>query len=120
MFWTLFGASNQLLAAITLLGVTVWLWRTRHATWIWFVTGLPTAFMYVMSIWALFSITLPRFRGPEGWMLPADPVPWAGVVLLGLSAVMLVEAIRALAEPSGPPAQRPMNVGPALAAATVR
>src|SRR5690606_29653426 len=28
-FWFLFGASNQLLAALTLLGVTVWLWRTR-------------------------------------------------------------------------------------------
>ena len=32
MFWGLFGASNQLLAALTLLGVTVWLWRTRRAT----------------------------------------------------------------------------------------
>jgi carbon starvation protein CstA len=29
-FWSLFGASNQLLAALTLLGVTVWLWRTRR------------------------------------------------------------------------------------------
>ena len=29
-FWYLFGASNQLLAALTLLGVTVWLWRTRR------------------------------------------------------------------------------------------
>jgi carbon starvation protein len=27
LFWNLFGASNQLLAALTLLGVTVWLWR---------------------------------------------------------------------------------------------
>ena len=30
-FWFLFGASNQLLAALTLLGVTVWLWRTRRS-----------------------------------------------------------------------------------------
>ena len=29
-FWSLFGASNQLLAALTLLGITVWLWRTRR------------------------------------------------------------------------------------------
>ena len=28
MFWTLFGTSNQLLAALTLLGITVWLKRT--------------------------------------------------------------------------------------------
>ena len=40
LFWNLFGASNQLLAALTLLGVTVWLWRTRRARWVWIVTGV--------------------------------------------------------------------------------
>ena len=104
-FWSLFGASNQLLAALTLLGVTVWLWRTRREAWVWLVTGLPTVFMYVMSTWALASMTLPRFRGAGGFVLPADPVPWAGVVLLTLAGVMLVEAIRVLAAPPGP--QRP-------------
>jgi carbon starvation protein len=102
MFWSLFGASNQLLAALTLLGVTVWLWRTRRETWVWLVTGLPTAFMYAMSTWALFSMTAPPFHAADGWVLPADPVPWAGAVLLGLAAVMLVEALRAIvAPPSG-------------------
>ena len=101
-FWTLFGASNQLLAALTLLGVTVWLWRTRRAAWVWLVTGLPTAFMYTMSTWALASLTLPRFRTAAGFALPADPVPWAGLVLLALAAVMLVEAIRVIAVPQGP------------------
>jgi carbon starvation protein len=102
-FWSLFGASNQLLAALTLLGVTVWLWRTRRAAWVWLVTGLPTAFMYAMSTWALASMTVPRFRTAAGFSLPADPVPWAGLVLLSLAAVMLVEAIRAIALPPGPP-----------------
>ena len=100
-FWNLFGASNQLLAALTLLGVTVWLWRTRREAWVWLVTGVPTALMYVMSTWALAGITLPRFRSETGLVLPADPVPWAGVVLLVLAAVMLVEAIRAIALPPG-------------------
>jgi carbon starvation protein len=102
MFWNLFGASNQLLAALTLLGVTVWLWRTRREAWVWLVTGVPTAFMYAMSTWALFSLTLPRFRGADGWTLPADPVPWAGLVLLALAAVMLVEAFLAIVEPRNP------------------
>jgi len=106
-FWALFGASNQLLAALTLLGVTVWLWRTRRATWVWLVTGLPTAFMYAMSTWALAEMTLPRFRTATGFVLPADPVPWAGLVLLALAAVMLVEAIRALAAPPTPPGRLP-------------
>ena len=107
MFWNLFGASNQLLAALTLLGVTVWLWRTRREAWVWVVTGLPTAFMYVMSTWALLTLTLPRFRGPDGLVLPTDAVPWVGLVLLTLAAVMLVEAIRAIAAPPAPPASRP-------------
>jgi len=59
-------------------------------------------FMYVMSTWALASMTLPKFRNATGFALPADPVPWAGLVLLSLAAVMLVEAIRVLATPQGP------------------
>ena len=53
IFWDLFGASNQLLAALTLLGVTVWLWKTRRAMWVWPVVGLPAVWMYAMSTWAL-------------------------------------------------------------------
>jgi carbon starvation protein len=97
IFWNLFGASNQLLAALTLLGVTVWLWRTYKASWVWFVTGLPTVWMYVMSTWALCLMTLPRFRGIDGkFAAPADPVPWIGLVLIVLAALMLIEAIRIL------------------------
>jgi carbon starvation protein len=104
VFWDLFGASNQLLAALTLLGVTVWLWRTRRAAWVWVVTGLPTAFMYVMSTWALTAMTVPKFRtATGGWTLPRDPVPWIGLVLLALAALMLVEAIRVLASLREPP-----------------
>lgn len=111
MFWSLFGASNQLLAALTLLGVTVWLWRTRRAAWVWIVTGLPTAFMYSMSTWALAAMTIPRFQGPNGFTLPADPVPWAGVVLLALAGVMLVEAIRVIAVPQdAAPPNEPQTV----------
>jgi carbon starvation protein len=113
MFWDLFGASNQLLAALTLLGVTVWLWRTRRAAWVWFVTGLPTAFMYVMSTWALAAMTVPAFRAANGsWTLPHDPVPWIGLVLLALAALMLVEAVRVLASLGKPPES---GLRPALA-----
>jgi carbon starvation protein len=116
MFWSLFGASNQLLAALTLLGVTVWLWRTRRAAWVWVVTGLPTAFMYVMSTWSLAVLTLPKFRSDTGWTLPADPVPWVGIVLLALAAVMLVEALRAIVAPEIPPGPG-RGIEPALAGA---
>jgi carbon starvation protein len=105
-FWFLFGASNQLLAALALLGVTVWLWRTRRAMWVWIVAGIPTAFMYTMSIWALVLMIRPKFFNAAGdFSLPADPVPWAGVLLVALAALMLLEAIRAVAGGVKPPSQ---------------
>ena len=101
IFWNLFGASNQLLAALTLLGVTVWLWRTRRAWWVWIVTGIPTAFMYVMSTWALVRMTLPEFYSAGAWHLSTKAVAWAGVVLIVLAALMLIEAIRIIASLGG-------------------
>jgi carbon starvation protein len=99
-FWALFGASNQLLAALTLLGVTVWLWRTQRARWVWLVTGLPTVWMYVMSVWALLTMIARDFSNG----LTLNPVPWVGVILVSLAALMLVEAARIFltAPPSAP------------------
>jgi carbon starvation protein len=97
IFWDLFGASNQLLAALTLLGVTVWLWRTRGAWWVWVVTGIPTAVMYVTSTWALASMTIAKFRSSDGtWHTSSDVVGWIGIVLILLAAMMLYEAAIAI------------------------
>jgi carbon starvation protein len=114
IFWNLFGASNQLLAALTLLGVTVWIWRTRGVWWIWLVTGVPTAFMYVMSIWALSTMTLPKFWTTDGLAVPRDPVPWIGLVLMVLALLMLAEAIRILLSLGTP---RDPRLQPAVSAA---
>lgn len=115
-FWNLFGASNQLLAALTLLGVTVWLWRTRGEKWVWFVTGIPTVLMYVMSTWALISMTWPKFFDKTGtFTAPSEVVPWIGVVLLALAALMLVEAFAVLTggRSSTPPQTGQMPAVPA-------
>lgn len=115
-FWNLFGASNQLLAALTLLGVTVWLWKTRRERWVWFVTGIPTVLMYVMSTWALISMTWPKFFDKAGaFAAPREVVPWIGVVLLALAALMLVEAIAVLTggRSSTPPQTGQMPAVPA-------
>lgn len=114
MFWELFGASNQLLAALTLLGITVWQWRTRRNPWIWVIAGVPTLAMYVMSTWALAMLTLPKFYDVAAGQLvvPRDPVPWAGVVLIGLATLMLVEAVLAIfSSPSPPGSFKPSLAG---------
>lgn len=100
-FWGLFGASNQLLAALTLIGVTVWLWRTRGQWWIWLVTGLPAVVMYVFSMWELGRTIIAGFSvGPRaalpglGIDLPTSAVPWVALVLALLAALMMIEAVR--------------------------
>jgi len=101
LFWDLFGASNQLLAALTLLGVTVWLWRSRRAKWVLYVTGIPCIFMYVMSMWALARTIQPlwvavraRLAGETGNSLWSNPVPWVALVLGSLGVLMALEALR--------------------------
>jgi carbon starvation protein len=49
-FWVIFGTSNQLLAALTLVGVSVWLWRTGRP--VWFALG-PAMFMVATTATAL-------------------------------------------------------------------
>lgn len=100
VFWSLFGASNQLLAALALLGITVWLTRTYHARWVFAVTGLPCVWMYVMSGWALLRFVGAGFFPASGGVrMPADPVPWVALVLVVLAGLMLIEAGRVLARP---------------------
>jgi carbon starvation protein len=102
-FWELFGASNQLLAALTLLGVTVWLWRTRRAVWVFFVTGLPTLFMYLMSMWALLRII--RVDVVRNGVT-ANPVTWVAMILVGLAALMAIEAVIVFLGPTLPRSPR--------------
>ncbi len=108
-FWNLFGASNQLLAALTLLGITVWLWRTKRVWWVWVVVGLPTLWMYTMSIWALSIMTLPKLFGSEPPSFLQDPVPYVGLTLLLLALVMMFEAIRVLFFSSPPSSASPQT-----------
>jgi carbon starvation protein len=109
-FWPLFGASNQLLAALTLMALTVWLWRTRRESWVWLVTGVPTVVMYVMSSWALIDIVKAKWAtGQTG-----DPVTWIGTVLVALAGLMLIEAVAAIlrTDPLAPEAKpTPATVG---------
>lgn len=101
MFWSLFGASNQLLAALTLLTVTVWLWRTRGQWWVWIVTGIPTVWMYVMSTWALGTMVYAKLRVAFDGEFKFDPIPWIGLVLIGLALLMLIEAVLIIARTFG-------------------
>ena len=118
VFWSLFGASNQLLAALTLLGVTVWLWRTRRAWWVWPVVGLPTLLMYCMSTWALGRMIVSQWRMLTG----GEPVQTVTYILFGITSLLVILAILMLVEALLALLPRSANTGgpnaPATAPAT--
>ncbi|MGN1393336.1 MAG: carbon starvation protein A [Succinivibrionaceae bacterium] len=51
--WPIFGASNQLLAALALLAITIYLAGKKSN---YLITLIPTLFMMVMSVWGLVDI----------------------------------------------------------------
>jgi carbon starvation protein len=90
-YWTLFGTSNQLLAALTLLGIAVWLRRLGKAAW--FVL-LPMAFVATITVWALVAQARPAFDGAADSTARVNGAVACG--LLALAAVFAVECVRAL------------------------
>lgn len=90
-FWTLFGASNQLLAALTLLVLTLWLRRLGRRTLFTFV---PMLFVAAITVWALATIAVSSFSSAAA----LDVAFWNGTsaaVLLVLALVVGAIAWRA-------------------------
>jgi carbon starvation protein len=63
-FWTLFGASNQLLAALSLLAITAWLYKARQRI---AFTLLPMLFVLIITLWALSLMVIGNFRAAQGF-----------------------------------------------------
>jgi carbon starvation protein len=102
-FWTLFGTSNQLLAALTLLGITVWLRRSgrRYGYTFW-----PMLFVMTITVWSLVLQAGAGLRSlaKDGLTLPAINGIVA-VVLLVLAGTLVIEAIASVVR--GPPQPEP-------------
>jgi carbon starvation protein len=63
-FWTLFGASNQLLAALTLLAITAWLYEARKRI---AFTLIPMLFVLFITMWALGALVIGNFQASTGF-----------------------------------------------------
>lgn len=101
-FWTLFGTSNQLLAALTLLGITVW--RKRLGKPVWF-TYVPMLFVLTITVCALLLQAWNGFaaaRASDGTLNPTQVANGiVAVTLLGLAASVVAEAVAALRRTPG-------------------
>jgi carbon starvation protein len=87
-FWTLFGASNQLLAALTLLAISVWLHHRRQQV---AFTLIPMGFVLVTTLYALVRLTASSFAAAA-----RDPVAMVnGITSASLIALALYLVFRA-------------------------
>jgi carbon starvation protein len=92
-FWTIFGASNQLLAALTLLSVAAWL-RSRGRR-VLFVL-LPMGFVLATTLWALGTLAFRNLVRSRGLDLEAVNAALSAA-LIGLALFVGLAAARRLA-----------------------
>lgn len=90
--WPVFGATNQLLAALTLIAVTVWLHRAGKKTW---YTLFPAVVMLVTTCAALLYYLWYKYL-PENNLLLAG----TDLVLLALAVGVMILALRHWLSPS--------------------
>jgi len=90
LFWTLFGTSNQLLAGLSLLAITVWLKKLGKPIW---YTVVPMLLVMAVTVTALVLQTRTLVVEAVG------SAPWinglVSVVLLALAVTLVVFALRA-------------------------
>jgi len=88
-FWTLFGASNQLLAALTLLSITVWLYQARKRI---AFTLLPMLFVLVITLWALGTLVVGNFQAANGFDVKFVNGS-ASLILIALAIYLVITAL---------------------------
>lgn len=76
--WPLFGSTNQLLAALTVIAVTVWLHRAKKPTWF---TIIPALVMVVTTLTAL------------SYKLFTDYIPNGNILLATVDILLLILAL---------------------------
>ncbi len=87
-FWPIFGASNQLLAALSLLGISVWLIKAGKNPW---YTLIPMVFLLVITFWALILFITPW------WVSGSIDVNGSvAIILIGIALSLFFEAYQSI------------------------
>ncbi len=89
LIWPLFGSTNQLLAALTLIAVTAWLHHAGKPSWF---TLIPAAVMICTTVASLSYYLVTKY-------LPTGNILLAGtdILLLALAFGVLILSVRQFA-----------------------
>jgi carbon starvation protein len=102
--WALFGTTNQLTAALSLLVITLFLLSLKRRVW---VTVIPMGFLFFMTTWAMIDNLIRYWTSSQALLLAV------GAAIFVLELWLIFEAVAALrrafssssAEAAGVPAQ---------------
>jgi len=96
--WKLFGTTNQLLAGLTLLTVSVFLFKLGRAIR---YTVIPMVIMLAMTIWAMVD-SIPRFwQDPKLTQFNQIALTGVSLVVLAMSVWLIVEGLISFARGRG-------------------
>lgn len=95
LIWPVFGASNQLVAALALLAISVWVIKGLKKGAMFLM--LPMCFMMVTTVAALVLLIV------TNWAKSNYLLVGIGTVLLVLAMLLVIEAVRALRAPARVP-----------------
>ncbi len=97
--WPLFGASNQLLAAVGLLAVATWLGKVGKNNKMFYV---PMVFMLVVTVTSLSQTILSNVNALSSGAVTGAEVGWSlartviGAVLIVLALILAYDSIRTM------------------------
>ncbi len=92
LLWPLFGTSNQLLAGISLLLISIWLYRKGRPI---IYTAIPMIFLLFMTLWALGQQLIFQWSGygagDANWLLM-----FFGAIIFVFAVWIVLEAVKKL------------------------
>ncbi len=91
LIWPLFGSTNQLLAALTLIAITVWLHHAGRKSWF---TLAPAVIMFVTTIASLVYSLVVKYIPQHNLILATTDI-----ILLALSVGVMVLSLRQFRHP---------------------
>ncbi|MBI3317371.1 MAG: carbon starvation protein A [Candidatus Omnitrophica bacterium] len=95
LFWTIFGTSNQLLAALTLMILTLWFKKIKKP---WWICAVPMMFMMTMTLWSLFLLLRPVAAGFFHAAPTFDLIAMIALFLFGLGLLLIAEGLKTLTQ----------------------
>ncbi len=90
LFWTLFGTSNQLLASLSLLAITVWLKKLGKPIWFTLIPMVLVFAVTAVSLGLQIKLLDSAATGSAAWLNG-----FVSLILLGLALILVIYAIQA-------------------------